>query len=126
PQSVGEWLGSARASDSCGPARVMTRLVARVPGCGATWSEQHELWAVDECGNESARVRRTYAVVDRTPPELVAPVDLVVECPAPTGGPDSEAEWLASASATDTCGGARGGGRLVISDAGCGSPFQHV
>jgi hypothetical protein len=70
PGSEAEWLASAVATDACGEAVVLHRLVEEIPGCGGTVTRVHELWAVDECGLESARELRTYRVVDTTPPSF--------------------------------------------------------
>jgi hypothetical protein len=126
PGSEAEWLASAVATDACGEAVVLHRLVEEIPGCGGTVTRVHELWAVDECGLESARELRTYAVVDTTPPLLAAPADLEVECPEPASGPGSEAEWLASAVATDACGAAVVLHRLVEEIPGCGGTVTRV
>jgi hypothetical protein len=71
--------------------------IARTEGCGATSEAVFEFWAVDECGNESPRQRRTYRVVDTTAPVLSGvPADATVECdavPAP-----------AMPTASDACG----------------------
>jgi hypothetical protein len=55
-------------SNTCGAGQVLTR----------TWT------ATDACGN-SAVARQTITVRDTTAPALVAPPDLVLECPADTG-----------------------------------------
>ena len=129
PPAAGDeaaWLARATATDNCGPVTIRTRLVSTIDGCGNTFTDLHEFWAVDACGLESARVRRSYIVVDTMPPTLAAPANLTVECPAPSSGPLSETEWLASATATDTCGGATVSTRLVDSIDGCGNTFTHV
>jgi hypothetical protein len=126
PDSEVEWLASARATDGCGTPTVMHQLISSIDECGNTFTRVHEFWAVDECGLESTRERRTYRVIDTTPPGLLAPADLTVECPAPHDGPQSEEEWLASASATDACGMAAVLHRLVSSTDDCGDTFTHV
>lgn len=65
-------------------------------------------------------------VQDSLAPVLATPLDLTVECPAPSTGPGSEAEWLALASATDECGAARVEHALVSTDAGCGGSSVRV
>jgi hypothetical protein len=126
PQSEDEWAASAGATDNCGPAQAFSRLVSRAPGCGNTFLDTHEFWAVDECGLESARILRTYTVVDATPPILVAPDDFSVECPAAASGPGSESAWLLSATASDACGSARVLSAMTTSVDGCGATIRNV
>jgi hypothetical protein len=126
PDSLLAWSSSGTATDNCGVPAVEAVEVALEPGCGETFVSTWEMWAVDECGNESPRVTRVYAVVDTTPPVLAAPSDLTVECPAPASGPDSEAAWLASAAASDTCGDAQVLAQLLEEVDGCGDTFTHV
>ncbi len=123
PGSESAWRGSATATDGCGTPTVQSSEVSRTPGCGATYVAVFEFWATDPCGNESPRVRRTYRVVDTTPPILNAPADLTIECPAPASGPGSEADWRASATATDACGTATPSSRELLREPGCGNTY---
>jgi hypothetical protein len=124
--SEAAWLASASASDACGAATIQSRILENVAGCGLTFRHAWEIWAVDACGLESPRVRRSFEVVDTTPPTLAAPADAAVECPAPASGPGSENAWLASASASDACGSAHVERNLIADLPGCGATGTRV
>jgi uncharacterized protein affecting Mg2+/Co2+ transport len=55
--------------------------------------------ATDDCGNQSSGVQRI-TVRDTTPPTLIAPPDVVLECPAT----DTSTNVTGTAWAVDTCG----------------------
>jgi hypothetical protein len=94
--------GWASAHDNCDYAPLIEWSDTEyLTGCGGTGTIIRHWTATDRCGNRNS-CQQTITIVDRTPPELICPDDLVLEC-----GPESEAEiaaWLASASATDNCG----------------------
>lgn len=96
------WLAAATASDDCGAATVHHAETARVRRCGNTYEATHEFWAVDECGNESSRVARTFSVADTTPPSVAGMLTASMLWP-----PDHAYRVVRLAdlaSATDACG----------------------
>jgi hypothetical protein len=114
------------ASDNCDPLPAIGFDEQRADGpCPATYALTRTWTTTDRCGNSSSQVQ-VVSVVDTTPPQLFPPDDLTVECPAPTSGPQSEAEWLATLSATDNCGPATTRSRLVEDRDECGDTFTHV
>ena len=126
PGSEAAWIASASATDTCGPATVQSLELVREPGCGGTLRVVREFWALDACGLSSPHVTREYRVVDTTPPVLVPPGDAVVECPAPSTGPGSEAAWIAAASASDACGPASVQSVELLREPGCGGTLRVV
>ena len=69
--SEDDWLALAIATDSCSDSSVEAVELSRETGCGGTFSATWQLTAVDACGNASAPVVRTYAVVDEEPPVVM-------------------------------------------------------
>jgi len=67
---------------------------------GATVSVFDRTWtATDDCGNQSSGVQRI-TVRDTVPPSIIAPPDVVLECPAT----DTSTNVTGTAIALDTCG----------------------
>jgi hypothetical protein len=67
---------------------------------GATESVIDRTWvATDDCGNQSSGVQQI-TVRDTTPPALIAPPDVVLQCPAT----DTSTNATGTAIALDTCG----------------------
>ena len=126
PMSEDGWRALATATDNCGTPEVFSAELSRTLLCGATYEAVFEFWAVDECGNESAREQRTYLVEDTTPPEIFPPEDFTVECPAPETGPDSEEAWRGLATATDACGVPEVFSELVERIPGCGNTYTDL
>ncbi|MBN1859607.1 hypothetical protein JW848_10475, partial [Candidatus Bipolaricaulota bacterium] len=101
------WLatnGGAAASDiCCGPNVTWTNnFTALVGACGATGSVEVTFTATDCCGNSSDTIA-TFTIEDTTAPGLTVPADLTLEC-GEAGNQATYEVWLASATATDTCG----------------------
>lgn len=93
------WLNSATATDLCGTPTVTPSTTLLPPGCGSvtvTWT------ADDGCGNNTS-CSATFTVADTTPPALTCPGDLTVECDI-VDVPTAFVDWLALATATDSCG----------------------
>jgi len=89
--------GVATAQDGCGAVSVSYSDVVS-NSCGGT-KVVSRLWtAVDECGN-STNATQTITVRDTTPPTLVCPPSLVLDCPA-----DTTTNNTGLATATDGCG----------------------
>jgi HYR domain/Immunoglobulin domain/Immunoglobulin I-set domain len=84
------------ASDDCGAAGVSVTVLDTVTNalCGKTFAATRRWEAADACGN-TARCEQTVTLIDTTPPSLVLPEDVVVECAGPDGSP---AEFAVSAS----------------------------
>ena len=59
-------------------------------------------WTVDECGNISNLVERTFRIVDSTPPSLTVPSDLSVNC-NDVLNESIISNWLNSYQADDSC-----------------------
>ncbi|HUR28012.1 MAG TPA: HYR domain-containing protein, partial [Planctomycetota bacterium] len=90
------------AFDGCGSATIQVVSDVTTPACGNTYSRKITWRAVDACGNASAPVSQTIAVVDTTGPILFCPPDKVF---APGAGCSATGN-IGSATATDACGGA--------------------
>ena len=104
PESEAEiaaWLASTHATDDCGAAVVTNDYTGLAGGCGGAGTATVVFTATDECGLTST-CERSIAISDTTPPVLDCPPDLVVECGP--GAAAAVAAWLASATATDSCG----------------------
>jgi hypothetical protein len=85
-------LVETRTDGPCPHQYVLTR----------TWT------TTDRCDN-AASATQVVTVVDTTPPELVVPPPLVIECTGPDGVSADDplvAAWLAAASSSDNCSGA--------------------
>lgn len=99
------WLtctGGAVATEACGSVTWGNDFTALSDGCGDTGSATVTFTATDDCGLTTTTTA-TFVITDTTPPDLVVPVDLTVECDG-SGNTAELGTWLASASATDTCG----------------------
>ena len=103
------WLAQVVADDACGGVALTHDLPAFLPSaCGAGHPTTVNFRALDDCGLETLG-SATITVRDTTPPDVVAPPPLVLECDGPGGIPASDpriARWLASATAIDVCDGA--------------------
>jgi len=96
--------GEAGADDNCGAATIAhsDSVVIQTDSIEilcATRTIKRTWTATDECGNASSCVQ-TITVVDNTPPEIICPADVTVECDQPTG-PGA----TGSATAIDDCSG---------------------
>src|SRR5690606_27763754 len=94
-------LGEATATDDCTPTEIaITHSDSIVnPSCANT----HFLWrqwtATDPCGNTASCIQ-TIRVEDLTPPTIICPPDLTLNCAA-----DTSANALGHATAQDNCAG---------------------
>ncbi|MBK8922691.1 MAG: HYR domain-containing protein [Saprospirales bacterium] len=106
---IAGWLASATANDACSPATTANNYspTAFIDGCGNTGVQIVTFSATDACGNSSnANCTKTISILDNTPPAVTCPpADLTLECGSTQNGALIDA-WLASASASDACGGA--------------------
>ena len=76
------WLatnGGAVASDICGSVTWSNTFGAITPDCGLTGSATVTFTATDDCGN-STSTAATFTIEDTTPPDLVVPSDVTIEC----------------------------------------------
>jgi hypothetical protein len=88
--------GVATAQDDCGQVTVSFS-DALTPGCGGTRVIARTWTVVDQCGNSTNAVQ-TITVRDTLPPSVIAPPNVVLECPAiPT------TNVTGVAAATDGC-----------------------
>ena len=69
--------------DDCDAAPVVTFADVVTPGCGNTFSTTRTWTATDACGN-TATCSSTIDVVDTTPPQIVCPANVTIECDEPT------------------------------------------
>jgi hypothetical protein len=98
------WLNSATFTEGCGGATLANDHKALGSGCGATGSITVTWTVTDDCDNTASDSAR-FTVVDTTDPTLTVPNPITVTCGEP-GTADALTAWLASATATDVCGGA--------------------
>jgi hypothetical protein len=109
--------GSATAQDDCGKVTV-TYSDAVTPTCGGAKVIARTWIATDSCGNSTNAVQ-TITVRDITPPTLVLPVNLTLECPANTNtsntGVATSQDGCGSVtvSFTDVVSNSCGGARLI-------------
>src|SRR6187200_2232179 len=90
--------GIASATDNCDPAPVITYSDVITPGACPQELSIARTWLVtDACGN-STTCLQTIFVQDTTPPSIVCPTDVTIECTDSTL-PDS----TGLATATDSC-----------------------
>ncbi|MDT0554339.1 gliding motility-associated C-terminal domain-containing protein, partial [Urechidicola vernalis] len=89
--------GMATGDDSCGNVTI-SESDAMVDTCGNTMVITRTWTATDECGNATS-ANQVITVVDTTPPSIVVPEDMTVEC---TEDYTSQATGMATGS--DTCG----------------------
>ncbi len=83
-------------TDNCDPNPVVTHVSDQTVGtCPAVTTRTYR--AVDACGNASTCVQ-TITAIDETPPVIVCPGDVTVECDQPT-----EPNVTGEATATDNC-----------------------
>lgn len=103
------FLAAATASDVCDGATVANDAPALFPsGCGPGATTTVTFTALDNCGNPTVRTARV-TVRDTTPPAVVVPAPITLECNSLAGVPLSDPQiqaWLALASAADICDGA--------------------
>lgn len=69
------------------------------PKVGATGSATVTWIAEDESGNTATKPPAAFTIVDTTPPVIICPADVTLECPA-----DTSVEVNGSATAGDVCG----------------------
>jgi hypothetical protein len=94
-------IGVATAEDACDPQPTLTYTDMTVSGaCGPEFTINRMWIATDDCGNSSTCLQ-TISVQDTTPPSLICPPNLTLECSDDTS-PDGPAGM---ATATDSCGG---------------------
>jgi hypothetical protein len=91
-------FGMATATDNCDPGVSITFNDQTTPGaCPQEYSVTRTWTATDDCGN-TATCSRTIFVTDNTPPLIVCPVNVTIECTESTL-PDH----TGLATATDAC-----------------------
>jgi hypothetical protein len=90
--------GSATGNDGCGGVAITFTDVS-VPACGNTEIITRTWTATDDCGLTST-CSQTITVQDNTPPEIVCPPDVSVECDLSTSPDDTGV-----ATGSDGCGG---------------------
>src|SRR5207249_2524607 len=101
--------------DGCGPVSIsFSDLIST--NCGNTFVIARTWTATDQCNNSSSAVQ-TITVRDITPPRIVAPTNLVLECPAVT---TTNATGVAAAE--DGCGSVTISFSDVVST-NCGNTF---
>jgi parallel beta-helix repeat protein len=101
---IAAWLATGTASDDCGSAMVTHDYTSLSDDCGETGSATVTFTAEDECGL-TTQVVRTVTVQDTTPPMFTTdPGNATFECDG-SGNVADIAAWLASAAASDDCGG---------------------
>ena len=105
--------GVATATDTCGSATVSYSDVSS-NGCGNTQVILRTWRAVDTCGNSNSCVQ-TIAVRDTTPPLMMCPTNISVQCLAGSG---TNATGIATAS--DLCGTVVIGYSDVVTNTGAG------
>ncbi len=88
--------GVATATDGCGQVAINFSDAVST-NCGGTEVIARTWTATDECNN-SASCLQTITVRDLTPPNLICPPNLVLECPA-----DTDTNATGVATATDGC-----------------------
>jgi len=113
--SVGA-TGMPQATDLCSPAVHISYTDLVIPGCGLTYTVERTFTATDECGNTSY-CTQTITLQDTTPPAILCPKDVVLDCPA-----DTTPSNTGFALANDICGNVT----ISYSDAvtpGCGNTF---
>jgi hypothetical protein len=93
------WLAGATAVDECGDVTITNDFVGLLNSCGATASTTVTWTAEDQYGNTATTPPATFTIVDTTPPAIICPQDVTLECPA-----DTSVEANGSATAGDTCG----------------------
>ena len=106
--------GTATGSDTCGDVTI-TFNDTTIGACGNTETITRTWTATDECGNATS-ADQIITVEDTTPPTLVLPADITIEC---TESTDPSNTGLANSS-SDTCGTVT----ITFSDAsaaGCGN-----
>jgi uncharacterized repeat protein (TIGR01451 family) len=103
---IAAWLGTnggAMGSDSCDDAPIWSNAITNmVVACGDAGTTTYAFTLTDACGNASS-ASANVIVEDTTPPNLTAPMDMVVECDG-AGNLIDLTGWLATASTTMDCG----------------------
>jgi hypothetical protein len=90
--------GAATAVDGCGAVTIKFS-DAVVTNCGAARVITRTWTATDACGNKVTCAQKI-TVQDTTPPTIVCPTNVVLECPATNSSPS----LTGTATATDGCG----------------------
>lgn len=91
-------LGIATGIDACDTAVTITSFDETIPGsCPGSYSITRSFIGTDGCGNTDT-CTQTIVVFDLTPPEIVCPDDVTVECTD-----DTSVDSLGLATATDNC-----------------------
>jgi hypothetical protein len=93
------WLNSAAGFDICGNVSISNDFSSLSNDCGSTGLATVTWTAVDDCGN-AATTSAALTVVDTTPPSIICPADVTLECAA-----DTNVAATGSATGSDTCGG---------------------
>ncbi len=123
--AIVEWLdlnGGAMATDDCGSVTWTNEAGAEEMTCGNTTNTPYTFIATDECGNFSTAIA-SIIIEDTTPPELVAPTNLVEECENIIVEVD---DWIAMAASTDLCGTPIITAELWNTISGCGDTFTET
>jgi surface protein with Ig-like domain/dockerin type I repeat protein len=94
--AIAAFLSAPEVSDTCDPQVGITCDAPAIFPAGAT----EVTWTARDFSGNAVTASRTCEVVDRTPPEMVVPADMTLECPA-----DISVEANGSAGAFDRCGG---------------------
>jgi hypothetical protein len=126
--------GVATAFDGCGSVTISySDSVSN--NCGGAKIISRRWTAVDQCGNSTNAVQ-TITVRDTTPPSIVAPADLTVECPGPittnATGTATAVDGCGSVtisysdSVSNNCGGSKVISRLWRAADGCGNAASAV
>ena len=102
---LSSWLannGGMLAIDNCDITLEYTNAAqAQTDNCGGTSETPYIFTVTDACGNTTTAIA-SFIIQDLTPPTLMIPADLTVECDGAGNTAEIEA-WLATAFATDIC-----------------------
>jgi len=96
------WLNGVTATSDCDGVMITNDFQGLVAACGATGAVTVTWTATDECNN-SASKSATFTIVDTTNPALSEQQPISVDC-SDAGAATALQDWLASATASDTCG----------------------
>ena len=110
--------GNGVASDVCSEVEWTAVALEPIAGCGTTSETPYLFTVTDECDNSSTRFA-SVITENTTPPEIVVPEELVVEC----DGAGNEMEftaWLNSVSGSSQCGEVTFESNLYNTISGCG------
>jgi hypothetical protein len=89
--------GFATATDNCDPTPSITFSDINVPSGPQTYTINRTWEATDDCGNSSTCLQ-LIVVHDETPPVIICPADITIQCTASTLPPNT-----GMATATDNC-----------------------